>query len=469
MNKYRSSVCFVVFLLFFCSCRNERPKYVFFFIGDGMGGGQIAATQFYRAAADGGNGLGALSFTDFPVTNSVSTYSSFNAITCSAAAGTAMATGVRTSNGTLGLDAIHSEKVYSMAVRAKEAGMKVGVATSVSIDHATPAAFYAHQPNRNMYYEIAMDGVAAGFDLYAGSGFLQPRSLKDSTAPEVYSAFEAAGYTIARGYADFREKSAAADRMIFVQQAGNDPVSLPYAIDRKAGDLTLAQITQGAVDFLFPRAKKGFFLMVEGGKIDWACHNNDGGAAINEVADFSDAVQIALDFYRQHPEETLILVTADHETGGMGMGTVGYELDCGLFANQRQSLEKLSQQISGLLGAKGAASTWPDVCQVLEQELGFWKNISLSPEEELQLQECYKQSLTVHTLSRSMYASGIEPLARMSIDLLNRKAMLGWTTPEHTAMSVPFYAIGAGAECFNGPSLNNTELFGIISSLCDFR
>lgn len=91
----------------------------------------------------------------------MSTYSAFNAITCSAAAGTALATGTRTSNGTIGKDAIHSKDVYSIAVKAKEKGLSVGITTSVSIDHATPAVFYAHQSSRSMYYEIAMDAVKA--------------------------------------------------------------------------------------------------------------------------------------------------------------------------------------------------------------------------------------------------------------------------------------------------------------------
>ena len=191
-REMKNITCFCVLILFLgiysCSVheyKGDRPKYVFFLIGDGMGSSQVTGTQFYLTERAGRIGLDSLSFTGFPVTNVVSTYSAFNAITCSAAAGTALATGMRTSNGTIGKDAIHSKDVYSIAVKAKERGMGVGIATSVSIDHATPASFYAHQPSRSMYYEIAMDAIKADFDLYAGSGFLQTRSLTDSAAPEV--------------------------------------------------------------------------------------------------------------------------------------------------------------------------------------------------------------------------------------------------------------------------------------------
>ena len=254
------SVLMMVFFGYSCtSGKGDGIRYIFFLIGDGMGNGQVTGTQFYRAELDGRIGLDSLSFTGFPVVNMMSTYSAFNAITCSAAAGTALATGTRTSNGTIGKDAIHSKDVYSIAVKAKEKGLSVGITTSVSIDHATPAVFYAHQSSRSMYYEIAMDAVKAGFDLYAGSGFLQTRSMTDSTAPDVYRSFEDAGYTIARGYDDFNRKREKATKMVFVQETGASPFSLPYAIDRKPGNLTLSEITRGAIDYLFQKSNKGFF------------------------------------------------------------------------------------------------------------------------------------------------------------------------------------------------------------------
>ena len=136
--------------------------------------------------------------------------------------------------------------------------------------------------------------------------------------------------------------------MILIQKDGASPSSLPYAIDRKEGDMTLAQITESAISFLTKDRDKGFFLMVEGGKIDHACHGNDAATAFEEVIDMDNAVKVAYEFYKKHPKETLIVVTADHETGGMGLGTIKYELSLKSLASQKQSQDILSRYITNL-------------------------------------------------------------------------------------------------------------------------
>ena len=310
-----------VVVLVLPQCQNapqeKKAKYVFYFIGDGMGVNQVNGTEMYLAEKEGRIGLKPLNFTQFPVVNVATTYSRYNSVTCSAAAGTALATGSKTKNGTIGMDSLHRAPLYSVAVKAKNAGKKVGITTSVSVDHATPAAFYAHQPNRRMYYEIGTDLPKAGFDFYAGAGFLRPDNKKDSTAMNLFELYDREGYTLIRGMEEYANQSGEAAKIIFIQQEGSDQGSLPYAIDRKEGDLTLAQITENAIQFLTRNNDNGFFLMVEGGKIDWACHGNDAATVFTEVVDMSEAVQKALDFYNQHPDETLIVITADHETGGI--------------------------------------------------------------------------------------------------------------------------------------------------------
>lgn len=324
---------------------NAQAKYVFYFIGDGMGVNQVNGTEMYRAEIQKGRiGVEPLLFTQFPVGTMATTFSATNSVTDSSAAGTALSTGEKTYNGSIGMDD-QKNPLQTVAEKAKKAGKRVGVTTSVSVDHATPAAFYAHQPDRNMYYEIATDLPKAGFDFYAGAGFLKPTTTYDKKeAPSIFPMFEEAGYTIARGYNDYKAKAAAAGKMILIQEEGADTGSLPYAIDSKEGDLTLAQITESAIDFLTKGKNKGFFLMVEGGKIDWACHGNDAATVFHEVADMDNAIKVAYEFYKKHPKETLIVVTADHETGGIALGTGKYALNLKALENQKASAEVLSKR-----------------------------------------------------------------------------------------------------------------------------
>jgi alkaline phosphatase len=340
---------YTLFFVLISVVANGQAKYVFYFIGDGMGVNQVNGTEMYQAELRNGRiGVEPLLFTQFPVATMATTFSATNSVTDSAAAGTALATGKKTYNHAISVGE-DKNAIQTVAEKAKKAGKKVGVTTSVSVDHATPAAFYAHQPDRNMYYEIALDLPKSDFDFYAGGGFLKPTTSFDKKeAPSIFPIFEEAGYTVARGYNDYKAKSAKAEKMILIQEEGANPSCLPYAIDRKENDLTLAQITESAIDFLTKGKNKGFFLMVEGGKIDWACHANDAATVFNEVKDMDNAIKVAYEFYKKHPKETLIVVTADHETGGIVLGTGKYELNLKALQSQKHSADGLSQRISEL-------------------------------------------------------------------------------------------------------------------------
>lgn len=438
--------------------KEKKAKYVFYFIGDGMGVNQVNGTEMFLAEKDGRIGVKPLNFTQFPVSNHATTYSKYNSVTCSAAAGTALASGCKTKNGTIGMDSLQKTPVMSVAEMAKSAGRKVGVVTSVSVDHATPAAFYAHQPSRSMYYEIATDLPKAGFDMYAGAGFLELESKKDSTARNVMALIEEAGYTIARGNDDFKQKAAMSEKMVLLRLEGEDVNSLAYAIDRNINDLTLSQITENAIEFLSKNSDDGFFLMVEGGMIDWACHSNDGAAAFREVEDFADAIQKALDFYALHPDETLIVVTADHETGGIGLGTGKYALNLQALQHQKVSQGVLSKKITALRQEKNNRVAWEDVRQLLSENLGFWTSVPLNEKQEAKLKEKYEESFgkSAVELSKSLYSED-EPLAEEAVEILNRIAMVGWISGDHSAGVVPVYALGVGADLFNG-RLDNTDI-----------
>ena len=461
------AVLLVIFLV--STVWAQQAKYVFYFIGDGMGVNQVNGTEMYLAEQEGRIGVKPLLFTAFPAGTMATTFSATNSVTDSSAAGTALATGEKTYNGAVSMD--DDKNVLStVAERAKKAGRKVGIATSVSVDHATPAAFYAHQPNRSRYYEIALDLPKAGFDFYAGSGFLKPTTTADKKeAPNVFPIIEEAGYTIARGLDEYKEKAADAKKMILIQKEGAEPSCLPYAIDHEEGDLTLPEITESAVSFLSKGNKKGFFLMVEGGKIDWACHSNDPVTVFEEIIDLDNAVRVAYEFYKKHPKETLIVVTADHETGGMGLGIGKYELHLKSLLNQKQSQDLLSKAITDLRKDKAGKASWNEIKDLFTEKMGFWKELPLTWEQEKMLRDEYEQSFVKNKVvfEESLYAR-TEPLAAAAKKVMSQIAMVGWTSSSHTAGYVPVFAIGAGADLFTG-KMDITEIPKRIAKAAGYK
>lgn len=437
-----------------------KAKYVFYFIGDGMGVNQVNVTEMYQADAEENRiGIIPLQFTQFPVINMATTFSGNAPVTDSAAAGTALATGEKTNNYSIGVDR-QKQPLTSVAEMAKRSGKKVGVTTSVSVDHATPSAFYAHQPDRSMYYEIALDLPKANFDFYAGGGFVKPNTTFDKKeAPSIFPIFEEAGYTVARGYNDFKAKSSSAKKMILIQEESANQGCLTYAIDRKEGDLTLSQITEGAISFLTQNNNKGFFLMVEGGMIDWSCHANDAGTTIHEIVDMDNAIKVAYEFYKKHPKETLIVVTADHETGGITLkgGKQGLQLKA--LKHQKQSIGTLSARISELRKQKEHKVSWEEIKALLGETMGFWTELPIKWEHEKLLRDSYEESFSKAgnlAMEESLYTK-LEPIAAKAKDVANSIAGLGWSTGGHSAGYVPVYAIGAGSELFMG-KMDNTDI-----------
>lgn len=296
------------------SKKATHPKYVFLFIGDGMGLSHVSMAEAYLSTQKGQISNESISFTRFPVIGLVTTYSANSYITCSSAAGTAMSTGTKTNNYMLGVDP-KGNKLRSISYKIHEKGIPVGIASSVTIDHATPGAFYASSTSRTNYYEIAEQLPKTGFEFFGGGGFVQPKGEKGDQQ-NIYELISKAGYKIIRGQENLKNKTQK-DKVVFLQREGKEG-DLPYALDRKPGDLSLKEVVAAGIEHLY--GNKGFFMMAEGGKIDWAAHSNDGKADILEVLDFADAIEVAYQFYLKHPEETLIIVTADHETGGVSLG-----------------------------------------------------------------------------------------------------------------------------------------------------
>lgn len=188
--------------------------------------------------------------------------------------------------------------------------------------------------------------------------------------------------------------------------------------------------------------------MVEGGKIDWSSHSNDAATTLHEVVDFNNSVQVAYDFYLKHPEETLIIITADHETGGMTLGTGSSNLNFKALANQKVSQGELSKIISKLRINQPNA-TWEQIKTVLADHLGLWTPVKVNANQEKVIFEAYENSFIkhVHATEKSLYAND-DKLASVAVKTLNEVANISWGSGNHSAGYVPIYAIGAGSELF---------------------
>jgi alkaline phosphatase len=346
---------------------------------------------------------------------------------------------------------------YSVASDLKKEGWGIGIMSTVPVDHATPASHYAHAEKRSNYYLIGTHLAESDFDFFGGGGFQRPVNKDDAAAPNLYDLCKKHGYTLVGSYAE-AQKNIKKRKMLLVPQVNLDnpnkgAEALPYAIDQQEGDLNLAQIVDVAIQQLSKH--KRFFMMAEGGKIDYAGHGNDGATNIQEVLDFDRAIQVAYRFYEQHPDETLIVVTADHETGGMALGN-NSPLRLERLAYQKCSSDTLSARLTALCQQYAEQLTWEQVKAFLATNMGLFGDLSVTAEEEAVLQEAFNNMMRQQASLKTLYAD-INALAAKAKELVNHQAGLGWTTHSHTATAVPVFAVGVGAERFTG-WMDNSEI-----------
>ena len=444
-----------------------QAKYVFYFIGDGMGLAEVLGTEYMmRQSSTGELGITPLCFASFPYTGFLTTYSHSSDVTDSSAAGTALACGQKTDNGVLGMLPDRETPVYSVATWAKAAGRRVGITSSVGINHATPAAFYGHSASRNDYYQIGEQLAAMDFEFFGGSELLGGYP-KDK--PSLVEVAEQGGYTVVRGQKAYENAKADADKVLMLFDYRTQDEEFPYAIDAKPGELTLAEMTESAIDFLMKK-NKGFFLMVEGGKIDHAGHSNDAAACFGDVIAMDDAVKVAFDFYKKHPKETLIVVTADHETGGLSLSNGRYDIRLDLLAHQKHSKQGFSAVLNQLRHDKKDKVTWADAKAALEENFGFWTEISMKHDDEMALYDEWYRSFAANEkvkMVESLYYKD-EPLSDLAVRIMDKYAQVGWTTGSHSGIAVPIFAVGAGAELFMG-QYDNTEVPTKIAKAAGYK
>ena len=438
------------------------PKYVFLLIGDGMSVPQrMVAGEFSRKVYGR-----TLAMNHMPFTAMTRTCSADSLITDSAAAATAIACGQKTNNHFSGVDP-DGKPLESCAVLAKRAGKKVGIVTTVTITHATPAGFYAHRQSRGDIEGIAADLAASGFDLFAGGGLEVDRHKS-----QAYENAEKAGYRIVRKRDEFLALKPAEGARILTRFT-NGPLSA--AIDRDAAvaekQPTLAELVTKSIELLDGEA--GFFLMAEGGRIDWAGHSNDAATNLRDVLAFDEAVEVALDFQKRHPDETLVVVTGDHETGGLSMGFAGtgYSLYVERLAHQKMSVEKFGEGVQRFFAAD-LPRTFDDFKPLVEDAFGLKfageDAMTLTVAEADSIRGAFDHDLAFALARKAGAEEQFAGEKRMTLPdvcrlTLAHKSGLGWSSGAHTAMPVMTTAIGVGAENFNG-FIENTDIARILKS-----
>jgi len=467
--KLRFLSCLLALVFTLSAFAESQVKYVFYFIGDGMGVNQINVTETYLAALKGKIGFEPILMSNLPVVGLVNTYSATNGVTDSAAGGTALATGHKTKNGAIGLLQDLETPVTSIAAWAQQAGKAVGVATTVSITHATPASFYGHQPRRQMYYELGQDLCKSGYEFFAGADFNRPFTKEGE--PSLHQQAQEAGYTIVKGYKEYQKKGRKADKLILLQSDGqNEKLGnerVPYGLDQTKDDLTLEQMVRAGINYLTSKQKDGFFFAIEGGLIDWACHRNDIGNVINEVLDMDKAVKVAYEFYQQHPDETIIVISADHETGGLVMGTGPYELHTDLLKYQRCSIEELKWILNEQYKKAPKKFTWTAVEKQLRELMGFGGGITLDKKQTERLQNRW------NAIEKAIQEDGkvkdrINDLCETTKHILSEVAKISWASGGHSNGYVPIYAIGPGTEVFQG-RIDNIEIAPAMAKIAGYE
>lgn len=439
----------------------KAPNYIFFFIGDGMGIAQVTNAQLYNARVLG-NSTPLLS-TTFPVASMATTHSASSDVTDSAAAGTALSTGHKTVNGMLGVTP-DSVAVTSVAKKLFDAGYGVGIVTSVAIDDATPGAFYAHVPSRSQYYDIGRQLAECGYQFAAGAS-LRGAFDKQGNPTDLMKYFDEANVSVSYGLDSI---DTTAQRLLVLSPFHKEKQNeIGFTIDSIAGALTLPALTRAGLDQLKRTSPDRFFMMVEGGNIDHAGHGNDGGTILREVINFNQAIQEAYDFYLAHPDETLIVVTADHETGGMSVGCreTGYSVRLENAAGQKISKEEFSNLCRAMLRSR-RIYTWDDMQEILRDELGFGVNLKLTPEETERLHTMFDEVFEKRASGldqKTLYAT-FDGFTNEVFNILNAKSGMGWTTGGHSGMPVPVYAVGVDSQLFS-PLNDNTDIPAKILSI----
>ncbi len=440
---------------------DDVAKYVFYFIGDGLGAAQRQLAEYYVKETQGDEAE--LFINHMPVSAINTTHSMNTLITDSAAAGTALATGHKTNNGYIAMTN-EGAPLETLVEKAEKIGKATGVATTTRITHATPAVFISHNVDRDDENGIAADYLDSGVDYLVGGGvrhFL-PQDWKDAQKDVIGGTIKSKRADGRNLIQEFKNKgylvnygAMGADAFKAYQpKVGDQYVNLfasshmPYSIDAANNSEvpTLAEITEKGIELL-SQDDDGFFFMIEGGRIDHACHPNDARGAIEDTIAFDDAVKKAYEFYNKHPQETLIVVVGDHETGGLGLGVnTDYFMNLDQLEGETMSIEKFMYSDLAYNGDRNA----------FIQTIGNVFGLANLTEEEMTL---LNKGMDMH--DAGVYDVGnayeYDESAEAVAHILSERAGVYWTSYAHTGTQIPMSAIGVGATDYSG-FMDNTDI-----------
>jgi alkaline phosphatase len=446
-------ICALVVIAAACESAHSadmpQVKGIILLIGDGMGINQVRSASLYAKHVLAKT----LAIDSMETRSTTTTYSASSDITDSAAAATALNSGHKTKNGAINV-LPDGKRAFTIGLAAKKAGLAVGVLTTARVTDATPAGVFGHVASRGDENTLAeqltefLPDVAMGGSLRHFIPQDQPGS-KRKDGKNLTDAMKSKGYAYVTNGAELKAIDTAVTSKLF----GLFALSvMAYDIDRQhdpalGSQPALADMTRAALSIL-ARNPKGFFVMIEGGRIDHACHSHDIKASICDTLAFDDAVKIALDFQKTHPD-VLVLVTADHETGGLGLGRgAEYALDLPALQPITHSLEYLTARIQkqpetlqGILESGGLALTDSERAIVSQYPPETKTSSVLKPSGDLKKFDKY-------AFPWVGYALGV---------VESDRAKIGWTSFAHTAQPVITYAVGPGAAEFSG-GYDNTDI-----------
>ncbi|HCZ06110.1 MAG: alkaline phosphatase [Thermotogota bacterium] len=401
-------------------------KNVIYMIGDGMSFNNLVLASYLEGKR--------LTLLNTPYTGWVLTHSADSIVTDSAAAGTALLSGFKTNNGMIGM-LPDGTVVPSIAEIAAKNGVKVGIVVTCRVTHATPGAVYGHVESRNDENTLAEQLVNSDITVVFGGGWRHfvATGGKRTDGKDLIALAKAKGFDYITTRTEMLNYHG--DKVLGLFSSSH----LAPASERSGEQPMLWEMVDKALEVL---SKDGapFFLMVEGSQIDWENHGNDVYGMWQEVLEFNKAFEVALEFAESHPD-TLIVVTSDHETGGLGLSTGGYTMDIELLRGYKKNADWLARESGG------------DI-EKLKSLVKEYCGVELT-DEDVSFIEAMKAANPSYGYSNAIGR------------ILSNKAKVGWTTFDHTAGPVPIFAVGPGAEHFVGV-FDNTDIPRIIGRLAGY-